>query len=55
MDLEVTPEPSPGELEALRDAVRRQLLPATGARESPWWREGVRENTSEEEADVPGP
>jgi hypothetical protein len=36
---DVTPEPSPEELEALRLALARRLGDARGA----WWREGVRE------------
>jgi hypothetical protein len=45
MELEITPEPSPEEREAIERALARLL--AEGADErSGWWREGVAENVA---------
>jgi len=42
-DIEISPEPSVEEREAVERALAR-LLGEAGGRESAWWREGVREN-----------
>lgn len=50
MELEITPEPSPEEREALERALARLLQePASAQERSAWWREGIRESLSEEE------
>ena len=48
MEIEITPEPSPEEREAIERAVARLLEERTEQR-SDWWREGVAENLSGEE------
>jgi hypothetical protein len=49
MELEITPEPSPEEREALERSLARLLeADGTGERGS-WWRAGVAENLSPEE------
>jgi hypothetical protein len=50
VELEITPEPSPEERQALERALARLLEEPERARErSAWWREGVCESLSEEE------
>jgi hypothetical protein len=47
MEREVSPDPTPEELEAIDEALARLV----GERKEPrseWWREGVRENVLEE-------
>ena len=51
MEIDVTPAPSPGEREALFEGVERLLAPAAERRTSAWWREGVRENVTGDEAE----
>ena len=48
MGIEVTPEPSPDEREALERALAR-LLEEPAEPRSPWWREGIRESLSSPE------
>jgi hypothetical protein len=48
MDLEIEPEPTPEEREALERALAGLPAAAAEARGA-WWREGVRENVSAEE------
>jgi hypothetical protein len=50
MELEITPEPSPEEREALEQALAR-LLAEPGDPRSAWWREGVSENLSDSEGE----
>lgn len=50
MDLEIKPEPSPEEREALELALARLLAQPDDPR-SAWWREGVGENLSDSEAE----
>jgi hypothetical protein len=52
MALEITPEPSPEEREALELALAR-LLQERAETRSAWWREGMRENLASSE-DEPG-
>ena len=40
-ELEVTPEPPPGDAEAIAKALART---AAAAEESPWWRAGIEES-----------
>ena len=49
MRLEITPEPTPEEREALEEALARLLERPSGPR-TPWSRRGVEENVSEEES-----
>jgi hypothetical protein len=39
--VEIRPEPSPGEREAIHEALARLLLRSDRAAPSAWWREGV--------------
>lgn len=48
MDLEIEPEPTPEEREAVERALAGLHPEAADARGA-WWREGVRENVSAEE------
>lgn len=48
MDLEIEPEPTPEEREAVERALAGLSAETTDARGA-WWREGVRENVSAEE------
>jgi hypothetical protein len=50
MELEITPEPSPEEREALERALARLLAGPDDPR-SAWWREGISENLSDPEAE----
>ena len=43
MELEITPEPPPGEREAVAKALAQLLAPRRDLR-GEWWRAGVREN-----------
>ena len=47
MKLEITPEPPPGEREAVAKALAQLLAPRKDPR-SAWWREGVRASVSGE-------
>jgi hypothetical protein len=49
VDLEITPEPSPEEREALEHALARLLRGEGVGERGAWWREGVGENVSPEE------
>jgi hypothetical protein len=51
MALEITPEPSEEEREALEQALARLLEEPAEAR-SGWWREGIRESVSPEDEPV---
>jgi hypothetical protein len=48
MEREITPDPSPAELEAIEEALARLTAVPPDPR-SAWWRAGVAENLSEEE------
>jgi hypothetical protein len=48
MTREMHPEPTPPELEAIKEALRRLEAPPEDPR-SAWWRAGLAENLSEEE------
>lgn len=48
MEPEISPEPSPAELDAIEEALARLAGPAPDSR-SAWWRAGLAENLSEEE------
>jgi len=51
MEIEITPEPSPEERDAIERALAR-LLEEGAEQRSAWWREGVAENLNlEEESD----
>ncbi|MDQ5821885.1 MAG: hypothetical protein M3540_10625 [Actinomycetota bacterium] len=52
MKLEITPEPSPAEREAIEHALTRVLAAARG--QSPWREAGVRENTKRSHRHHPG-
>lgn len=47
MEIEVRPEPTPEEREAIARALARSLAPPPERERSGWWREGVRENVRE--------
>lgn len=47
MQLEIEPEPTPEEREALAQALAARSAPPADPRGA-WWREGVRENVSPE-------
>jgi hypothetical protein len=49
MKPEITPEPTPGEREALEEALARLLDPPAEPR-TPWWRRGVEENLGDDES-----
>jgi hypothetical protein len=49
MNRKIRPEPSPEELEAIEEALARLTAPPADPR-SAWWRTGVAEDLSEEEA-----
>ena len=51
MELEITPEPSPEERAALERALAR-LLEEPGDPRGAWWREGIRENVTDPEAEL---
>lgn len=55
MQIDVTPEPSPAEREAVIEAIQRLLGPERRAPASAWWREGVRENVYADEAEPAEP
>jgi hypothetical protein len=50
VELEISPEPSPEEREALERALARLLVEPDDPR-SAWWREGIGENLSDQEAE----
>lgn len=49
MEIEITPEPSPEEREALERALARLLEDDGGGERGAWWCEGVGENVNPEE------
>jgi hypothetical protein len=49
VDLEITPEPSPEERDALERALARLLEYEGVGERGAWWREGVGENVNPEE------
>ena len=51
MEMDVRPEPTPEEREALAQAVARSLGPPPERGRSAWWRESVRENVADAEPD----
>ncbi len=53
-DLDITPEPSPAEEEAIRRAVAR-LSEGEDGHTSAWWRAGVRESVLGEESEEGAP
>jgi hypothetical protein len=48
MRREITPDPSPEEIEAIEEALARVIASPPDHR-SPWWRAGLAEELSEEE------
>jgi len=49
MELEITPEPTPAEREALARALARLLEDGRRDERGAWWRAGIEENVSSEE------